>query len=98
MSSRAYEIEIDQEDRDPDFVQWSRVFIKNLKQIKEILPFQRSWVHQDHHLLGFLVYTDGGKIGLGYAIYALSSKENESIEKALSIANGRLSKCNIVAH
>ena len=104
LSSRAceiagvHELELDLEERDPDFVQWSRVFIKNLKQIKEILPFRRSWVPQDHHLLGFLVYTDGGKIGLGSAIYALSSKENESIEKALCIANGRLSKRNIVEH
>ena len=44
------------------------------------------------------MYTDGGKIGLGTAIYALSSKENEGVEKALCIANGRLSKRNIVAH
>ena len=48
--------------------------------------------------MGFLVYTDEGKIGLGTAIYALSSKGDEKIEKALCIANGRLCKRNIVAH
>ena len=91
LSSRACkiagvnELEVDLEDRDPDFVQWARVFIKNLKQIKEIQPFRRSWVPQDHHLLGFMVYTDGGKIGLGSAIYALSSKDNEKVAKALCI-------------
>ena len=104
LSSRAceiagvHELELDLEERDPDFVHWSRIFIRNLKHIKEILPFRRSWVPQDHHLLGFLVYTDGGKIGLGTAIYALSSKGDEKIEKALCIANGRLCKRNIVAH
>ena len=38
---------------------------------------------------------DGGKIGLGTA---LSSKDDEAVEKALCIANGRLGKRNIVAH
>ena len=104
LSSRAceiagvHELELDLEERDPAFVYWSRIFIKNLKHIKEILPFRRSWVPENHHLLGFLVYSDGGKIGLGTAIYALSSKNDDTVEKALCIANGRLSKRNIVAH
>ena len=50
-----HELELDLEERVPDFVHWSRIFIKNLKHIKEILPFRRSWVPENHHLLGFLV-------------------------------------------
>ena len=45
-----------------------------------------------------MFYTNGGKIKLGSAIYSLSSKEGEKVEKALCVANGPLSKWNIVAH
>ena len=85
LSSRSCvtELEVDLEERNPDFVQWARVFIKSLKRIKEIQPFRRCWVPQK---------------GLGSSKYALSSKEGEKVEKALCIANGRLCKRNIVAH
>merc|ERR1712215_599224 len=94
----AHELEVDLEEQDPAFVHWARIFIRNLKHIKDISPFRRNWVPEDHDLLGFIVYTDGGKIGLETAIYALSSKDDEAVEKALCIANGRLGKRNIVAH
>ena len=44
------------------------------------------------------MYLDGGKAGLGTCLYAISTMDGENIEKALCLANGRLSKRNVVAH
>ena len=52
----------------------SRGFIINLKKVKEIRPFARCWVKKNYKLLGFLVYLDGGKAGLGTCLYALSTE------------------------
>ena len=77
------ELEQDLSDRDEDFVHWAMVFIINLKNIKDIKPFQRCWVRRGFRLLGFLVYIDGGRIGMGDSIYALSSENDENVEQAL---------------
>ena len=52
---------------------------------------------EGHKLLGFLVYVDSGRIGMGDAIYALSTKNGQEVENALCVASGKLSKWNIVA-
>ena len=75
-----------------------REFIVNLKNVKHIRPFARCWVKRNHKLLGFLVNHDGGRPGLGSCLYAISTEDDEHIEKALCLADGRLSKRNIVAH
>ena len=51
-----------------------------------------------YQLMGFLLYLDGGKAGLGDCLYALSTQDGENVERALCLANGRLSKRNVVAH
>ena len=87
--------ELEEDLRDKNFVHWARVFIVNLKRIKDIKSFRGCWVRQGFQLLGFLIYIDGGRIGMGDSICA---KNGEDVEKALCIANWRLSKHNIVAH
>ena len=49
-------------------------------------------------MLGFLVYIDGGRIRMRDCMYALSSQDVENVERALCLADGRLSKRNVVAH
>ena len=85
------ELDVDLEDRDAQFVKFAREFIVNLRKVKQIKPFARCWVKKDHKLLGFLVYLDGGRPGLGSVVYAVSTKDGVNIEKALCLANGKLS-------
>ena len=92
------ELDVDLEDRDAQFVKFAREFIVNLRKVKQIKPFARCWVKKDHKLLGFLVYLDGGRPGLGSVVYAVSTKDGVNIEKALCLANGKLSKRNVVAN
>merc|ERR1712055_830685 len=72
--------------------------IVNLKNVKHIKPFARCWVKRNQKLLGFLVNYDGGRPGLGSCLYAISTEDDEHVEKALCLADGRLSKRNIVAN
>ena len=53
---------------------------------------------RNHKLLGFLIYLDGGRPGLGSCLYAISTEDDEHIEKALCLANGRFCKRNVIAH
>ena len=92
------ELEVDLKDRDEEFVTFAKEFIVNLRKVKQIRPFARCWVKRNHKLLGFLVYLDGGRPGLGSCLYAISTEDGEHIEKALCLANGRLCKRNVVAH
>ena len=92
------ELDVDLEDRDAQFVKFAREFIVNLRKVKQIKPFARCWVKKDHKLLGFLVYLDGGRPGLGSVVYAVSTKDGVNIEKALCLANGKLSKRNVFAN
>ena len=92
------ELEVDLKDRDEQFVIFAKELIINLRKVKQIRPFARCWVKKNHKLLGFLVYLDGGRPGLGTCLYAISTKDGENIEKALCLANGRLCKRNVVAH
>ena len=48
--------------------------------------------------MGFLIYIDRGKVGMGDCLYALSTQDGENVERALCMANGRLSKRNVVDH
>ena len=84
---------MDLKDRDEEFVKFAKEFIVNLKKVKQIRPFARCWVKRNHKLLGFLIYLDGGRPGLGSCLYAISTEDGEHIEKALCLANG-----NVVAH
>ena len=93
-----HELETDLEDRDKEFVKFAREFIVNLKNVKNIRPFARCWVRRNHKLLGFLINHDGGRPGLGSCLYALRTEDDEHIKKALCLADGRLSKRNIVAN
>merc|ERR1711888_205233 len=90
-----HELEVDLEDRDKEFDKFAREFIVNLKNVKHIRPFAWCWVKHNHKLLGFLVNHDGGRPGLGSWLYAISTEDDEHIEKALCLADGRLSKRNI---
>ena len=57
------ELEVDLEDRDPEFVKYARRYIINLKKIDTIVPIPRCWVPTGHELVGFITSLDDGKIG-----------------------------------
>ena len=78
-----HELEVDLKDRDEEFVKFAKEFIVNLTNVKQIRPFPRCWVKHNHKLLGFLIYHDGGRPGLGSCLYALSTEDDEHIKKAL---------------
>ena len=74
------ELEEDLEERDPEFVRFSRQFIQNLQKVDRIVPFLRAWVPEFRCLVGFLVSLDGGKAGYGSTIHALAGKEEANQE------------------
>ena len=92
------ELDEDLSYRDKSFVDFARIFIINLKKVKEIRPFKRCWMKAGYQLLGFLLYLDGGKAGMGDCLYALSTQDGVNVERALCLVNGRLSRRNVVAH
>jgi hypothetical protein len=71
------ELEVDLEDRDPEFVKYARKYIINLKKIDTIVPFPRCWVPNGHELIGFITSLDGGKIGYGTSVHSLAGKEDQ---------------------
>ena len=85
------ELDEDLSIRDKSFVEFARTFIINLKKVKEIRPFKRCWVKKGYQLMGFLLYLDGGKTGLGDCLYVLSTLDGKNVERALCLTNGRLS-------
>ena len=84
------ELELDLTERDPDFTKYARQFILNLQRIKEIVPFKRAWVPENHHLFGFLTSLDGGKAGYGSTIHALARKDKEKDVNKLGLSCAKL--------
>ena len=42
------ELELDLIERDPEFVNFARKFIVNLKRVNNIVPFRRAWIPSKH--------------------------------------------------
>ena len=67
LSSRACELnsvdelEEDLNHRDPEFVDFCRGFLINLKRVEQIVPFPRCWIPKGFTLIGFITSLDGGK-------------------------------------
>ena len=70
LTSRACEIasvdelNLDLQERDPEFVILCKEFIGNLRRIEDIIPFKRCWTPTGYTLIGFVVSLDGGRPGL----------------------------------
>ena len=58
LSSRACELasvnelEEDLIHRDPEFVEFCKEFLINLKKVDQIIPFPRCWIPKEHDLVG----------------------------------------------
>ena len=83
LSSRACELasleelDVDLSTRDPEFVNFCKGFIMNLRNVDQIIPLPRCWVPEGYVLLGFITSLDGGKSGYGAIIHALAAKVSD---------------------
>merc|ERR1712215_297646 len=83
LSSRAselasvHELEKDLFHIDPEFVEFCREFLINLKRVDQIVPFPRCWILKEHTLVGFITNLDGGKCGYGATVHAIAKRTEE---------------------
>ena len=93
------ELELDLSERDPQFIQFARKFIINLKKVNNIIPFRRAWVPLKHKLGGFVVSLDGGKLAFGTAIHSIAVPlEADALDRSLVTCKSKISKRNVPAH
>ena len=93
------ELEVDLSPRDPDFINFARRFIINLKRVDEIIPFRRAWVPSKHKLGGFVTALDGGKLAFGTSIHSIAvPPDNGTLDRSLVMCKSKIAKRNIPAH
>ena len=95
------EMELNLATRGEDFVKVARIFILNLRKIRDIEPFRRTWVPKSHKLIGFAVGMDGGKLGSGTVVHSLASPCDgtaKALDRSVCISKSKIGKRNIPAH
>ena len=73
----------------------------NLRKIRDIEPFRRTWVPKGHKLIGFAVGMDGGKLGSGTLVHSLAGPcdgTNKTLDRSVCMSKSKIGKRNIPAH